>query len=188
MISINKNIFFLLTLCFLCSSAQAASLDTLYRDVIRSDNDGYLPLFVKRRSEPDILSEEKILQKVQLPQTKQNETQSTPLNLINDSIQKKALKRARQLKWEQTIKAVQENRVTPVDLEEINYRARLNDAKAVEILAWMYTNGVGVKQDLPKAFLLYRLAEKLHVTNADKNAIIVYKAMPPEQRAKINSN
>ncbi|MBR2033286.1 MAG: SEL1-like repeat protein, partial [Alphaproteobacteria bacterium] len=68
------------------------------------------------------------------------------------------------------------------------YRARLNDAKAIEILAWMYTNGVGVAQDLPKAFYLYRQAEKLKVDNAGKNAIAVYKAMPPEQRAKVTAN
>lgn len=188
MISIGKNISFLLALCFLCNSAQAASLDTLYRDVIRSDNDGYLPLFVKNRSEPNVLDETQILQKVVTQELQKNDIKSNPLNLTNNTMQKEAIKKSKQLKWEQTIKAVQENRVTPIELEELNYRARLNDAKAIEILAWMYTNGVGVAQDLPKAFYLYRQAEKLQVTDADKNAIAVYKAMSPEQRAKINSN
>ena len=188
MISIGKNIFFLLALCFLCNSARAASLDTLYRDVIRSDNDGYLPLFVKNRSEPDVLIEEQILQKATTQEVQKNDIKSNPINLTNNTRQKEALKRAKQLKWEQTIKAVQENRVTPIELDELNYRARLNDAKAIEILAWMYTNGVGVAQNLPKAFNLYRQAEKLQVTNADKNAIAVYKAMNPEQRASVTSD
>ena len=42
---------------------QASSLDDLYRDVIRSDNDGYLPMFVKNRSMPDVLVEEEVLKK-----------------------------------------------------------------------------------------------------------------------------
>lgn len=160
-------------------AAQAASLDDLYRDIIRSDNEGYLPLFVKNRSTPDILNEESYNAdaKNNLQQTRH------PINLTNNRLQKEAFVRARQLRWNKTLKAVEENRATPLDLSEITYRVSLNDAKAVEVLAWMYTRGVGVRQDLPAAFRLYRQAEKLQVPQAAENAALVYKAMTPEQRA-----
>ena len=47
----------LLVLCSCPGTALSASLDELYRDIIRSENKGYLPLFVKNREIPDILVE-----------------------------------------------------------------------------------------------------------------------------------
>ena len=35
--------------------ASATSLDELYRDIVRSDNSGYLPLYVKNRNAPEFL-------------------------------------------------------------------------------------------------------------------------------------
>lgn len=163
----------------------AASLDGLYRDIIRSDNQGYLPLFVKNRTEPEI-NTSKALQDVSEPQKETlKDSTTTPINLTNDRRQKEALKKAKQLRWENTVKAVQQNNVTPLDLEEINYRAGLNDTKAIEILAWMYTKGVGVRQDFITAFKLYKKAETLGVATAGRNAALIYKAMSSEQRAAI---
>ena len=71
------------------------------------------------------------------------------------------------------------------DLEEINQRVKLNDAKAVEVLAWMYTKGVGVKQNLVEAFKLYKKAESLQVSSAAQNASLVFKAMTVDEKAKI---
>ena len=72
-------------------------------------------------------------------------------------------------------------------MEELNTRAGNNDGKATEILAWMYTNGIGVSQDLPTAFILYRKAENLKVPQAKENAIKVYKAMSAEQRSMVKN-
>ena len=53
-------VFIILTLIFAQPAFSANSLDELYRDLIRADNEGYLPLFVKNRKVPDILSDDKI--------------------------------------------------------------------------------------------------------------------------------
>lgn len=167
-------------------TAQAASLDDLYRDIIRSDNQGYLPLFVKNRQEPEI-HPDTALEKIKQNTTPEKQQSGKTINLTNDTQQKLAQEKARQEKWERTIKAVQENNVSPIDLEELNVRAGNNDGKATEILAWMYTNGVGVTQDLATAFILYRKAESLNVPQAKENAVKVYKAMSAEQRSKVRN-
>ena len=51
-------VFIILTLIFAQPAFSANSLDELYRDLIRADNEGYLPLFVKNRKVPDILSDD----------------------------------------------------------------------------------------------------------------------------------
>ena len=38
----------------------AASLDELYREIIRDDNQGYLPIFVKNRNQPELLFEDEL--------------------------------------------------------------------------------------------------------------------------------
>ncbi len=167
-------------------TAKAASLDDLYRDIIRSDNQGYLPLFVKNRQEPEIIQDAP-LDKIKHPPVSEKQQSGKTINLTNDTQLKLAQEKARQEKWEKTIKAVQENNVSPLDLEELNTRAGNNDGKATEILAWMYTNGIGVSQDLPTAFILYRKAENLKVPQAKENAIKVYKAMSAEQRSMVKN-
>lgn len=158
----------------------AASLDEIYRDIVRSDNEGYLPIFIKNRNAPDLLfgDELKALTK-QTPDKIENEK---VINLINKRKLRKEEELAEIKKWHDAVNAVQNNRVTPVVLEEIEKYAAEDDGKAIEILAWMYTRGIGVKQDLIQAFRLYRKAETLNVPNAKKNAIIVYKEMSAEQR------
>ena len=172
---------------FYTCSVWAASLDELYRDIVRSDNMGYLPLFVKNRKEPDIAVDEG-LDKVDAENfVLKAKGETKEVKLINEARKKAALRRAKQIKWEQTLKAVAENRVAPLDLEEINQRVKLNDAKAVEVLAWMYTKGVGVKQDLVKAFKLYKKAEGLQVSSAAQNASLVFKAMTADEKAKVKN-
>ncbi|MBE6452613.1 MAG: sel1 repeat family protein [Alphaproteobacteria bacterium] len=175
--------------CFLAiltsvDNTYSASLDELYRDVIRSDNQGYLPLFVKNRSTPE-LHIEKSLDQITEPNHQIKDAPSVKLS--NDRRQQEALIKAKQLKWENAIKAVQQNNVTPLELEEINYRVRMGDAKAIDILAWMYTKGIGVNQDYVMAFNLYRKAEALKVPTASRNAALVYKAMSAAQRASIKN-
>lgn len=165
-------------------TVQAASLDELYRDIIRDDNEGYLPIFVKNRSQPDLLFEED-LEKLTSKKVEEPEPDEGPINLINERKIREAEALAKIKKWQETVKAVKENRVTPVDLEEINRRVLENDPKAVEILAWMNARGVGVKQNLITAFDLYRKAAALNVEDANKNAALVYRSMSRLQRESL---
>lgn len=187
-----KNYPHLILLALMCAlfpvRASASTLDELYRDIIKSDNEGYLPVFVKNRNIPDLLLEEEVLKK--LPETKDN-TNTRPLpgpvSLTNHRLEAEAARKAALLRWENTLKTVQENRVTPLELEEINRRVALKDPKAVEILAWMNARGIGVSPNLPEAFRLYQFAVILKVPGAADNALKVYKAMKPEQRSQLKT-
>jgi TPR repeat protein len=173
---------------FANANASAASLDELYRDIIRSDNRGYLPLFVKNRNVPDVLVGIDDLEQIEeIPATNTKKT-SEPINLSHNVDQQMLLAKARQLQWLKTIAAIKSNQVTPLELNDVTSRVKENDPKATEILAWMYTKGVGVKADFVEAFNLYKKAAQLNVANAEKNALTIYKSMNEEQRRHIRSN
>lgn len=165
----------------------ASSLDDLYRDIIRSDNSGYLPLFVKNRQAPIILIEEDDLLAIEKNERTVNTKDNIPVKLSNDINKRSALAKARQLQWLKTIAAIKSNQVTPLELQDITSRVKENDPKATEILAWMYTTGTGVSTDFIEAFKLYQKAAQLNVTNAEKNALIIYKSMNDEQRRKVKN-
>ena len=75
--------------------------------------------------------------------------------------------------------------MTAVELRELEVKAGENNPQAVEILAWIYAKGVGVKPDLVKAFRLYMQAENLGVPDAKLNAAKVYKVMPRQMRENL---
>lgn len=176
----------ILSLCLLCAcfgTARAASLDEMYRDIVRSDNSGYLPMFVKNRSLPDVLMEEEILKK--LPpevQTAVPAPAPVPINLTNDRAAREAAARAAQQRWADALKAVQFNQVTPLVLEEIHTRVTSHDPKAVEVLAFMNARGIGIETNFLRAYELYQLAAKLGVPKAADNARAVWNVMTVEQR------
>ncbi len=184
-----SKIFFLISITtFLFPSfVIASSLDDLYRDIIRSDNSGYLPLFVKNRQPPIILLEEDDLLAVKQTNAKTTSTNIVSVKLSNDINKRSALAKARQIQWLKTVAAIKSNQVTPLELQDITSRAKENDPKAIEILAWMYTTGTGVSTDFIEAFNLYQKAANLNVANAEKNALIVYKSMNDEQRRKVKN-
>ncbi len=183
----------LLTLLLICFSAadgwaQTSSLDELYRDIVRSDNRGYLPLFVKNRSIPDILVEEELLKKNLNSEQPEELKEPIPaaVKLTDNREQLKQAELEARQHWLDVLTAVKENRVTPLELEEISNRAAKSDPHAVEVLAWMYARGVGVKPDLLQSFSLYQKAAALQVPQASDNALKVYKSMTPEQRRRLN--
>ena len=45
---------------FPLENVQAMSLDEIYRDIVRDDNSGYLPIFVRNRNRPELLFEDKL--------------------------------------------------------------------------------------------------------------------------------
>lgn len=172
--------FFIIATVFgvvFAGAAEAASLDELYRDIVRSDNQGYLPMFVKNRHAPELLFDEDVP-----PPEKYEEKDEAPISLVNERKLREEAERAARLKWQQTLKAVEENRVTPLDLEEIMRRAEKNQPDAVEVYAWMNAKGIGLEPNLPKAFQLYLQAAELQVPQAQQNAALVYRSMSKEQR------
>lgn len=186
MIKLGTFIGFILTLgaAFPCS---AASLDELYRDLVRSDNSGYLPLYVKNRNAPEFIFDDS-----ELEQAKEHKpllpvnSNDLIIDFENHRLQRELEATAQKLRWQQALEAVKHNKVTPVDLHEIETRANQNNPTAVEIYAYMYAKGIGVKPDLIKAFELYQQADKLGVKNALQNAAEVYKAMSFDQRAQLS--
>ncbi len=184
-----KKIFFtIICVLFSFSQAFAGSLDELYRDLIKSDNEGYLPMFVKNRKTPDILTDHKISDSDIVQPSETIVQEPSEINFINQHKIKEEEIKAALTKWENTIKAIQQNKVSPVDLEEIISQSEKNNPKAVEIYAWMNTKGVGIKQNLLKAFELYQKAAKLGVANAENNAAQIYKALSSDQRAQLLNN
>jgi len=184
-----KCFFFLcgILFCLNVKDVSASSLDELYRDIIRSDNRGYLPLFVKNRKAPVVLIEDSELSEVEPQGVVLNKGDDIELKLSKTWGQKSALAKARQLQWLKTIAAVKSNQVTPFELGDITTRVKENDPKAIEVLAWMYTKGIGVSKDFVEAFNLYKKAALLNVANADKNALLVYKSMNDEQRKQVSN-
>ncbi len=165
-------------------TASATSLDDIYRDIVRDNNSGYLPIFVRNRNRPELLFDE--------PQVKTEETSATKekipvVNLTDERKIRQEELLAAQARWQAAKKAIQENNITPKDLKILDEHVAQNDAQAVEIKAWMYAKGRGVKADLIKSFRLYRKAEKLGVPDAKKNAAQVYRAMNREQRESLAS-
>ena len=182
---VNIFVFFIFFISF---PAHSASLDELYRDLIKDDNEGYLPMFVKNRNVPESILDEQL--KVPYFSSVIAPTPGLdlrPVDLVNDYKIREAERLAKIKDWENAIKAVQQNKVTPIELNIIMERINENDAKAIEIYAWMNAKGVGVKQDLITAFQYYMKAESLQVPDAKKNATLVYKAMTKDQRASLSS-
>lgn len=177
-----KYIFAALFFMLPCS-VQAVSLDDIYRDLVKSDNEGYLPLYVKNRHTPEFLGEE-IQDKVQNTSLSK-EIPSETINLINERKIKEDLLKQEQKNWEDTLNAVKTSSITPQDLAEIEKKVKNNDPKAVEIYAWILARGTGIEQNLPKSFEMYQRASLLNVPDSLKNAQEVYKAMTPEQKSQI---
>lgn len=181
-----KSLFFII-FAYVMSSlpVHAASLDDIYRDLVRSDNRGYLPMFVKNRNTPDFLLDDETMKQITVQEAPQSDIKA--ISLENERKKKEEALLAAQLKWTNALLAVKNNRVTPVELEEIQKRVDENNPEAIEIFAWMNSRGVGILPDLIKAFNLYQRAAALNVPNANKNAAQVYKIMTRVQRESLNT-
>ncbi len=181
----NKKLKIILGLIIFCSSiqtGQAASLDDIYRDIVRDDNSGYLPIFVRNRNRPELLFEDSLPKEKAQEETKK----AKPIVKLLDErkIQQDAVK-AEAERWQNAIKAIQANKFTAKELKILDEYVAKDDPKAVEIKAWMLAKGYGVKTNLIESFMLYRKAEKLGVKDARKNAAQVYRAMSRDQRESL---
>lgn len=170
------------------SNVQGTSLDEIYRDVIRSDNSGYLPIYVKNRTAPEfILNEEQLKKAQEIPNVIALPTENKIIDFEDYRAQREEEEKIKTERWIKAVEAVKKNNVTPIDLHEIESKAETEDSSAIEILAYMYARGIGVKMDLIKAFRLYKRAERHNVKNAKENAAKIYKIMTSDQRAALNT-
>lgn len=177
-------LIFAALIIFHSNLAAATSLDEIYRDIVRDDNKGYLPIFVKNRNQPELLFEDDLVKPQNTP-TLINAQQNQAVQLVDERKIREEQRLAALKRWNDAVTAVKENRVTPVELEEIDRYVNNNDPKAIEIKAWMYARGVGVKPDLIEAFNLYQKAAELGVNSAIQNAAQVYKSMTRLQRESL---
>lgn len=169
------------------NNSSAAGLDEIYRDLVRSDNRGYLPLFVKNRESPKIFDDEALINDVSQPSTVNEQSLNglEDVNLDNERQRRSAEAEEEELRWQQTLKNVQAGLVSSLELEELIEREQENNPQAVEVLAWIYAKGIGVEPDLIKAFNFYKKGTTLGIPQAKENAIKVYKAMTPSEKAQL---
>lgn len=84
--------------------------------------------------------------------------------------------------WKKVVVAVKKGNVTPFDVDEIRRQSERENVEAIELLAWMYATGTGLRQDLPKSYAYYMQAAQMGVASAYDNVRAVYQAMNPAQR------
>jgi hypothetical protein len=71
----------------------------------------------------------------------------------------------------------------PRDVAFLRARAAAGDQRATELLAWCHLQSVGVQRDPVPAYLLYGVAARLGVPNAERDQAVVYETdMTPEER------
>lgn len=184
--------------CFLlwaeASYAFGPSLDDLYREMVSDDNAGSLPGFISNRE--GISFETPALEKEELPgddgiqdddvfkgaRISAGKKKVAPPKKTKKRLQKTTTP---ERTWKQVILAVQQGAPDAFDLDMIHTRAAKNNLEAIELLAWMYANGVGIKQDLHKAWKMYVDGSRRGLKNASQNANAIYRAMSTQQRATL---
>ena len=87
--------------------------------------------------------------------------------------------------WNDIVDAVKNGRVTAFDLAEIQRLSEQDDVQALELLAWMYATGNGVRQDLQQAYMYYLCSARQGAPLAYENMRAVYQAMTPQQRSSL---
>ena len=158
----------------LCGQANAFGLtaDQMYRNLMRSESDDSLSAALKREKKADA--------PVMTFGKRSPRTDTVEPQIGEDRSVFKA-----QYNWRDIVVAVRRGQVSPFDLEEIRRLSEHENAEAIELLAWMYATGTGIRQDLPKSYAYYLHAAHLGVPSAYDNVKVVYQAMTPTQRSDL---
>lgn len=158
----------------LCPAADAwafgRTLDEIFRDTVRRENDGHLPRYIINRGLPPIPE-----RKPPTPEQAAAQARMHGPGIVE-------FEPGRPMAWVDVVQEVAKGAPGPFAVEEVRRRARAQDPQAVELLAWMHANGVGVQPDLRAAFRLYLEADALGVEGARENAGAVYRSMNVEER------
>ena len=180
-------IFILVILFARQVSAFSLSADEMYRDLLNYENKAP-PDVIVNRTMPDVTPFKEDEKYTPPPATDKEKEKETVRNKdLEDTYQKmvEQKKKEEREKWQKIVRAVQKNQATAFDIAEIKQKANLNDPEAVELLAWMYTTGSGIPQNLINAYDLYLKAYTLGIKDAAKNAELVFKNMPGKERRRL---
>jgi hypothetical protein len=148
------------------------TLDEVFRGVLREEHDGTLPPFVVNRG-PVPYPERKPLTPEQAAEQARTADGLKPRDLGEEPA------------WVEVVGQVAGGRPSPFAVEVVRRKAEEGDAQAIELLAWMSANGVGVQRDLPRAFDLYSRANGLGVDGAKDNAEAIYRSMSAGERRTV---
>ncbi len=176
---------FILSFGFFLPQAFAFGLtaDQMYRNLLANENHGVVPSYyaVSRPGEKPLLAFKKA-------ESKTEKIWHEKEGSFLDAQKAEALSPVKQTSdWSEIVGNVRSGRVTPFDLEIIRRRSDNGDVEAVELLAWMYATGTGLKQDLTKSWTYYLQAAHLGVPTATANAKAVYQAMSASERSRLPS-
>lgn len=151
------------------------SLDALYRDNVRADNNGVLPPYFFATIPPPY------------PEPKPDIPDPSAAKLPADAGQTPPPSAAPEMPWLEVVKQVAGGAPGPFAVDAVRRKAEAADPQAVELYAWMNATGTGVKRDLAQAFTLYLQADGLNVPGAKDNAKAIYNALDPAgQKALFN--
>ena len=159
----------LIIMFVLCGTSESfafgLTVDQMYRNLVYSEQETAkappetVLAFKKVESKPEAIWREK---KVYFERQAQKSTDFEPEG-----------------QWDDIVVSVKQGHVSPFDLAEIRRRSEQENVQAVELLAWMYATGTGLRQDLQKSYAYYLQAAHMGVASAYDNVRAVYRAMPP---------
>lgn len=151
------------------------TLDEIFRGSVRQENDGTLPSYILNRGLPPV--------PVRKPLTPEEAAELARNS--GSGVQEYDL--GQPLTWLEVVQQVAGGAPSPFAVDEVRRRGDTGDGQAVELLAWMHANGVGVRRDLPRAFNLYVQASSMGIDAARDNASAVFRSMNVEQRAQVKN-
>lgn len=149
------------------------TLDEIFRGTVRGENDGALPAYVINRGLVPYPEKKPLT-----PDEEDALRRAARAGAVEDPL-------TSEMPWADVVKDVANGTPGPFAVDAVRRKAEQSDAQAIELLAWMSANGVGVQRDLPQAFDLYSQAERLGVQSARDNAKAIYRAMTTEQRRTV---
>ncbi len=154
------------------------SLDELYRQLIRDENQGQLPAYLSG-AEEEKAARNRI--DISVPASGENIIGVLESNAYETEEMRQAKERK---EWLTTVLAVKKGTPTPFDISRIEKMADNSNPEAVELLAWLYATGTGVPKNLPKALSLYNEASRLGVAGAKANADTIAKSLSLSPRRR----
>ncbi len=85
--------------------------------------------------------------------------------------------------WRKSLKAITSGSPGWYDVEIVRQRAEIEEyAPAMDILAWMYEQGRGLKRDLRRAFTWYERAKLAGHTELNGDPVKIFKRLKPRDK------
>lgn len=148
------------------------TLDEVFRGALREEHDGTLPPFVVNRGLAPY-PERKPMTPEEAAELARRQQGLPALDLTGE------------MSWVEVVTEVANGTPSPFAVDAVRRRSKDGDGQAIELLAWMNANGVGVRRDLGNAFDLYSRAHTLGVEGAKENAQAIYRSMSVGERRTV---